>query len=197
MKHRPKAIIAVIALVIAAAGLSGCSTFKMAGATGSDAVLPGAAQVGTAKAGESAPAVVAVGSPAPEFQLNKVDGTPVSFDELRGEPVVLVFWTAWCASCEEEAPHINKLAAEFESRGVKVLGINVKDSAQRTASGIKDFGIRYTVARDEAAQVARSYNVAGTPTIVFIDKRGVVRYHANEIPKDYAAQLNALIEDNG
>ncbi len=196
MKLYSKISIAVITLVIGVAGLSGCSSLKMAATTAPDATLPGVAQASTTSAGAPS-AVVAVGSPAPEFQLKKTDGAPVSLDELRGQPVVLVFWTAWCVSCEEEAPHINKLAAEYEARGVKVLGINVNDSAQRTVSGIKDFGIRYTVARDEGAQVARRYNVTGTPTIVFIDKRGVVRYHANEIPKDYAAQLNALIEDNG
>lgn len=197
MKRHPKIVVAFVSLIIAAAVFTGCSSFKMVAETSSDVPPTGTNQTGTTAAVAPAQAGAVVGSPAPDFQLTKSDGSPVMLDGLRGQPVVLVFWTAWCATCEEEAPHINKLAAEYEARGVKVLGINVSDSAERTAAGVKDFGIRYTVVRDAAAQVARRYNVTGTPTIVFIDKRGVVRYHANEIPKDYANQLDALIGETG
>ena len=41
-------------------------------------------------------------------------------------------------------------------------------TAARTEGGIKDFGIRYSVARDADASVARQYNATGTPTIVFV-----------------------------
>ncbi len=64
-----------------------------------------------------------IGNTAPDFQLANTNGTPVSLDSLRGQPAVLVFWTAWCPSCKEEAPHINELAAKYEAQGVRVLGI--------------------------------------------------------------------------
>ena len=135
----------------------------------------------------------AVGETAPDFQLARQDGSQVSPQELRGQPAVLVFWTAWCPSCKEEAPHINELAAKYESQGVRVLGINIQDSPGRLAGGVKDFGIKYAVASDADATVARLYKVVGTPTVVFLDKQGVVQYFGNELPKDYAARLDALI----
>lgn len=98
---------------------------------------------------------------------------------------MLVFWTAWCPVCKEEAPQFNQLAAQYEPRGVRVLGINIQDSLARTESGIKDFGIRYAVVRDADAGVARLYKVTGTPTIVFLDRQGTVRYFGNELPSDY------------
>lgn len=138
-----------------------------------------------------------VGSLAPDFELTRVDGTKVTLEELRGNPSVLVFWTAWCPSCEEEAPHINKLAADYEERGVRVLGINIMDSEARTAGGIKDFNIRYPVARDPDARVTRTYNVTGTPTVIFLDREGVVRYFGNELPGDYRERLDALLAEGG
>lgn len=134
-----------------------------------------------------------IGDIAPDFQLMKVNGSAVGLDDLRGQPAVIVFWTAWCPVCKEEAPRINELAAQFEPRGVRVLGINIKDSQARTEAGIKDFGIRYQVARDADAAVARRYKVTGTPTIVFLDREGIVRYFGNELPRDYAVRLEALI----
>ena len=85
----------------------------------------------------------AVGNIAPDFQLARTDGSIVKSDDLRGQPAVLVFWTAWCPSCKEEAPHVNELAAKFEPRGVRVLGINIQDSPARLAGGVREFGIQY------------------------------------------------------
>ena len=135
----------------------------------------------------------AIGDIAPDFDLAKVDGGNVSFKGLEGSPAVLVFWTAWCPVCKEEAPQVNKLAAEFEAKGVKVIGINIGESDARVAEGIKDFGIKYTVARDKDTSVSRNYKVVGTPTVVFLDKKGVVQYFGNEVPKDYPERLNKMI----
>jgi len=76
---------------------------------------------------------------------------------------------------------------------VRVLGINIQDSEARTAGGVKDFGIKYAVARDADASIAKLYKVIGTPTVIFLDKDGVVRYTGNELPADYSAQLDKLL----
>lgn len=138
---------------------------------------------------------VAVGQPAPGFELARLDGSRVSSESLRGAPSVIVFWTAWCPTCEEEAPVINELATQFEPRGVRVLGINIKDSPQRAKGGIEEFGIRYDVALDADASVAKRYGVRGTPTVVFLDARGVARYVGNELPKDYPERLGRLLAE--
>ena len=135
----------------------------------------------------------AIGDIAPDFNLTRVDGGSIASKELDGKPVVLVLWTAWCPICKEEAPHINQLAAEFESKGVQIVGINIGESDARVAEGIKSFGIKYTVAKDTDASVAKKYKVVGTPTIVFLDKKGSVQYFGNELPKDYADRLNTII----
>ncbi len=106
---------------------------------------------------------------------------------------MLVFWTAWCPVCKEEAPQLNRLSAEFESKGVRVIGINIGESDARINEGIKDFGIKYVVAKDKDSSVAKSYKVIGTPTVVFLDKKGEVKYFGNELPKDYADRLNSII----
>jgi len=170
----------------------GCSSSNRE--SGSAPVPPAAA---TSESGDASAAKrgTAVGDLAPDFQLAQTDGSPVSLSALRGQPAVLVFWTAWCPTCKEEAPHINQLAAEYEPRGVRVLGINIQDSEARSAGGIKEFKIRYAVARDADASVARRYHVVGTPTVVLLDSTGVVRYFGNELPSDYSARLDALLAE--
>lgn len=134
-----------------------------------------------------------VGQVAPDFTLEKTDGSKIAFKDLEGNPAVLVFWTAWCPVCKEEVPKVRKLNAEFESKGVKVVAINIGESDARISEGIKEFGINYTVAKDKDTTVSKSYKVIGTPTVVFLDKKGAVQYFGNEVPKDYADKLNASL----
>jgi peroxiredoxin len=136
----------------------------------------------------------AVGDAAPDFQLAGLDGAQLKLADLHGQPAVLIFWTAWCPVCKEEAPHFNQLAAAYEPQGVRVVGINIQDSPARTEGGVKEFGIQYRVVRDSDASMTRRYKVSGTPTIIFLDRDGVVRYFGNELPGDYPSRLAALIE---
>ncbi|MDX2040175.1 MAG: TlpA disulfide reductase family protein [Acidobacteriota bacterium] len=182
-----KTILSITLLLALGATLSSCSAGKRSveNLTAGNAISA-SGRVGTAP-----------GDTAPDFQLAKMDGALVSTSNLRGQPAVIVFWTAWCLVCKEETPRINALAAQYESKGVRVLGINIKDSPARTEGGINEFGIKYAIARDADASVARSYKVAGTPTILFLDRKGVVRYFANELPDDYTQRLDVLLADNG
>jgi len=177
-------------ILVAGVSLIGCGTVGDR-RTESVEKMPTAIEVGGAPS--VAKVGTAVGDIAPDFQLARQDGAPVSPKDLRGQPAVLVFWTAWCPSCKEEAPHINELSAKYEAQGVRVVGINIQDSPARLAGGVKDFGIKYAVASDADATVARRYKVVGTPTVVFLDQQGVVQYFGNELPKDYAARLDALL----
>ncbi len=163
----------------------------MSGCGGASATKPVATDTNT-KSKEVARGTT-IGQIAPDFELEKTDGSKIAFKDLAGSPAVVVFWTAWCPVCKEEVPKINKLNAEFEAKGVKVVAINIGESDARISEGIKDFGIKYTVAKDKDTTVSKSYKVIGTPTIVFLDKKGTVQYFGNELPKDYADKLNASL----
>ena len=149
---------------------------------------------GTTNTAQSNKIGTAVGDTAPDFQLAGLDGAQLKLVDLHGQAAVLIFWTAWCPVCKEEAPHFNQLAATYEPQGVRVVGINVQDSPARTEGGVKEFGIKYRVVRDSDASMTRRYKVTGTPTIIFLDRNGVIRYFGNELPSDYQSRLGALIE---
>jgi peroxiredoxin len=181
-----KIISLTVGLMLSAIALAGCAASGSKTRTSSapaSADTSSSNQIGTA-----------VGDRAPDFQLTGLDGAQLNLADLHGSPAVLVFWTAWCPVCKEEAPHINALAAKYEPQGVRVVGINIQDSPARTEGGIRDFGIKYRIVRDPDASVTRRYKVTGTPTVIFLDRSGVVRYFGNELPGDYPSRLAALME---
>lgn len=115
------------------------------------------------------------GSRAANFTLKSLDGEAVALDETRGKVVVLDFWATWCPPCREELPFVEKLRQEFAGK-VEFYGINDEDSGT-----VKDFLRKHsydmTVLMDGKRQVHRQYGVSAIPTMLIIDKRGVIREH--------------------
>ena len=117
-----------------------------------------------------------VGTQAPPWRdVQGVSGAfPPSIDALRGRVVVLDFWATWCGPCRIVAPKLGALQARYGAQGLSVLGVSTED-VQDVALFAQRMPFRYAVAVDKHAETTRSYGVASLPTLVVIDKRGIVR----------------------
>ncbi|MFN2570167.1 MAG: redoxin domain-containing protein [Gemmatimonadales bacterium] len=70
--------------------------------------------------------VLTPGTPAPDFTLNKTPDQKLSLSDLRGAPVVLVFYPAdWSPVCGDELALFNEVLPEFEKYDAQVVGISV------------------------------------------------------------------------
>jgi peroxiredoxin len=68
---------------------------------------------------------LSVGDPAPDFSLRDQDKQEVSLAELRGTPVLLVFYPfAFSGLCTGELCQLRDELAEYTEAGVKVLAIS-------------------------------------------------------------------------
>jgi peroxiredoxin len=69
--------------------------------------------------------IVRVGDPAPDFTLSDTQGTPVHLADLRGGPVLLVFYPfAFSGTCTGELCELRDNIAQFDRAGVTLLGIS-------------------------------------------------------------------------
>ena len=74
--------------------------------------------------------VVVAGDTAPDFSITADNGRTVSLPNFGGKLLVLNFWASWCGPCVEETPSLSKLAQDYASKGVVVLGISVDKDPQ-------------------------------------------------------------------
>lgn len=78
---------------------------------------------------------VAVGEPAPDFELDAVSGpSPVALSHFRGGPVLLWFSRGFnCPYCREYMVRLTEAMPQFEAAGVQVVQVapNLIDAARR------------------------------------------------------------------
>ncbi len=135
-----------------------------------------------------------VGEKAPEFFMNSLDGAKVG-SSVNENPLLIIFWATWCQNCKREIPTLEKIYQEFKSKDLDVLAVNagVNDSIERTKKFMKKYNISYPVAFDDESLVTKKFGVQGVPTIIIIDKTGVIRYQANSVPDDFGGNFEKLL----
>src|SRR5436309_2271342 len=70
--------------------------------------------------------IIQPGDAAPDFTLRSTPDQRLSLHELRGRPVILVFYPAdWSPVCGDELALFNELVPDFREQGAELLGISV------------------------------------------------------------------------
>jgi len=141
--------------------------------------------------------LVPAGTPAPVFSLQRLGGGRVSLASLRGQVVLLSFWTASCPPCHLEAPHLQRLHRTYQGRGVRVVGVTPLTPLEEIRAFVTRHGLTYPIAVDPGEKVIRRYGLQGYPALVLLDRRGVIRWtHPGYRPSDertLEARLRALL----
>jgi peroxiredoxin len=117
---------------------------------------------------------VTAGSIAPNFRLERTDGSPMELASLRGRPVLLNFWATWCGPCRTEMPEFQRIHERLGDRLV-VLSVNQRESPGQVEDFYKELGLTFPAVLDRRAKVAEAYRLFGLPGTYLIDARGVIQ----------------------
>jgi peroxiredoxin len=80
----------------------------------------------TQPAPEHVAELLAAGTPAPDFALHATPDQILRLSELRGRPVILVFYPAdWSPVCGDQVALYNEILPEFHEYGAEIVGISV------------------------------------------------------------------------
>ena len=132
---------------------------------------------------------------APEFQLEALDGKPLSLASARGKVVLLNFWATWCGPCRAEIPDLIALQQKYKD-GLQIIGLTVdEDDANIIKQVVAQTGINYPVAMSPPEIRMKYGGIAALPTSFVLDTEGrVVQKHEGlRNPVLYETEIRALL----
>ena len=135
------------------------------------------------------------GKPAPALQKAVLP---------KGKPVVVFFWAHWCGDCKAEGPILARLKAEFPALAI-VAPTQKYGYVAGGEEAPPEVELRYIekIRQERYADLITSpapvseanflrYGVSTTPTLVLIDRAGIVRlYHPGRMTYE---ELRPLVE---
>lgn len=131
------------------------------------------------------------GTPAPNFQLNDINGNPVRLSDFRGRKVVLVFWASWCPDCREEVPELKAMYKAADPSAVAFVSVSFDRKLETLVKYAKDNslpGIQlFDPAGKKDSEVCAAYHVKWIPSLYLIDAEGKVQLSTVVISKVAAA----------
>lgn len=117
-----------------------------------------------------------VGKPAPDIQLKLLDGGSFELKKEQGNNVVILdFWATWCGPCVREMPLVAEIADRYRAKGVRLYAINQREDPETIRKFLQSQKLNVTVALDSEGAAGDSYGVQGIPTLVLVDKKGIVQ----------------------
>jgi len=132
---------------------------------------------------------------APAFQLNDLEGKPVSLAEAKGKVVLLNFWATWCGPCRAEIPDLVDLQKRYTDKLEIIALATEEDDADQVRRFVLRSGINYRVAMAPDDVVREYGGIAALPTSFVIDAQGrVVQKHIGlNDPTLYERELKAML----
>jgi thiol-disulfide isomerase/thioredoxin len=119
----------------------------------------------------------------PEFQgiSTWLNSSPLTTADLKGNVVLVQFWTFSCINCQRTLPYIVQWHQKYADQGLKVIGIHTPEFAfERETNNIQkalqEHQITYAVPVDNEYKTWKAYENNFWPHLFLADRQGILRY---------------------
>lgn len=136
----------------------------------------------------------------PPISGQTLGGEQLSLADLRGEVVVLNSWASWCVPCNEEAAVLVDASKEFQSQGVRFVGLDVTDQDASAKEYSRKYSVTYpSIVDSKGTKLASIPGVppGALPSTLIIDREGriAVRFIGAVKQPSLSNQVRAVLAE--
>jgi thiol-disulfide isomerase/thioredoxin len=130
---------------------------------------------------------------APAFTVTALDGTKFNLDAMGGRVVLIDFWATWCGPCNEELPHMKKIAKEFAGQPLVIISVSWDSDETKWKNFINKNEMTWVQYRDADHILSKNFGVEAIPHYFTIDADGVLTAEMMGSGSDVEGKLKKLI----
>jgi thiol-disulfide isomerase/thioredoxin len=130
---------------------------------------------------------------APPFEVVALDGSKFNLDAMGGRVVLIDFWATWCGPCNEELPHMKKIAKEFAGQPLVIISVSWDADETKWKNFINMNEMTWVQYRDADHKLSKSFGVEAIPHYFTIDSDGVLTSEMLGSGSDVEGKLKKLI----
>ena len=124
-----------------------------------------------------------------------------SLEDLRGQVVIVQFWTFGCYNCKNTLPHLQEIYADYRDQGLEIVGVHAPEFAyeedpENILEAAADLGVTWPIALDTERRNFRAWqgSPAYWPRTYVLDQNGLIRFdHVGEGAYDQLAETVAVL----
>ena len=109
---------------------------------------------------------------APAFEVTALDGTRFNLDAMGGKVVLIDFWATWCGPCNEELPHMQKIAKEFAGQPLVIISVSWDADEAKWKDFIAKHEMTWLQYRDADHKLSDRFGINAIPHYFTIDSDG-------------------------
>ena len=111
---------------------------------------------------------------APSFEVTALDGSRFNLDAMNGRVVLIDFWATWCGPCNQELPHMKKIAKEFAGEPLVILSVSWDSDDAKWRQFIQKNEMTWMQYRDTDHSLTNKFGINSIPHYFTIDSDGVL-----------------------
>jgi thiol-disulfide isomerase/thioredoxin/Flp pilus assembly protein TadD len=131
---------------------------------------------------------------APPFEVTALDGTKFSLDAMGGRVVLIDFWATWCGPCNQELPHMRKIAKEFAGEPFVMISVSWDADEQKWKDFLAKNDMTWEQYRDADHSLSNEFGINAIPHYFTIDSDGVLTAEMLGEGSDVEGKLKKLIK---
>lgn len=144
-----------------------------------------------------------VGKPVPSWKLTHRSWIntrrPIRWSRLKGRVVVIEFFRIQCPHCQAAAPSRRALYRKYRPHGMRFIGfqspgLDPTESNWKKVQGIvRAWKLPYPIAFDANGALFKKFGLSLYPTVLVVDRKGIVRFQQTGYNADKAKDLERFI----
>jgi thiol-disulfide isomerase/thioredoxin len=120
---------------------------------------------------------------APELEggTGWINSEPLTLEALRGQVVLVNFWTYGCYNCQNTMPHVRAWWDTYAEQGLVIIGVHTPElrweyPLENVQQAVINEGIGWPVVQDNDKRIWRAYENRYWPRFYLVDHNGRIIY---------------------